>query len=199
MVMQSLFFYLFSFMAIISSFLVVTVRNPIYSVFSLIFAFVNAAGLFLLLGAEFVAMITLRVYVGVVIVLFLFIIMMLDIDIEVAETRKKRGFLGSFFKGILAAELIVCASNFMVISAEGELSRLVFKGNNVENIGKVLYTQYAYPLEISGFILLLSMIGAIVLMLRHRRDIKRQDISKQLESNPDNSIVMVKVKSGKGI
>ncbi len=199
MVMQSLFFYLFSFMAIISSFLVVTVRNPIYSVFSLIFAFVNAAGLFLLLGAEFVAMITLVVYVGAVIVFFLFIIMMLDIDIEVAEPRKKRGFLGSFFIGILAAELIVCASNFMVFSAESELSRLVFKGNNVENIGKVLYTQYAYPLEISGFILLLSMIGAIVLMLRHRRDIKRQDISKQLESNPDNSIVMVKVKSGKGI
>lgn len=199
MVVQSLFFYLFSFMAIISSFLVVTVRNPIYSVFSLIFAFVNAAGLFLLLGAEFVAMITLVVYVGAVIVFFLFIIMMLDIDIEVAEPRKKRGFLGSFFIGILAAELIVCASNFMVFSAEGELSRLVFKGNNVENIGKVLYTQYAYPLEISGFILLLSMIGAIVLMLRHRRDIKRQDISKQLESNPDNSIVMVKVKSGKGI
>ncbi|OMH86794.1 NADH:ubiquinone oxidoreductase subunit J [Candidatus Liberibacter asiaticus] len=199
MVMQSLFFYLFSFMAIISSFLVVTVRNPIYSVFSLIFAFVNAAGLFLLLGAEFVAMITLVVYVGVVIVFFLFFIMLLAIDIEVAEPRKKRGFLGSFFIGILAAELIVCASNFMVFSAEGELSRLVFKGNNVENIGKVLYTQYAYPLEISGFILLLSMIGAIVLMLRHRRDIKRQDISKQLESNPDNSIVMVKVKSGKGI
>ncbi|AKK19779.1 NADH-quinone oxidoreductase subunit J [Candidatus Liberibacter africanus] len=199
MVMHSLFFYLFSFMTIISAFLVVIARNPIYSVFSLIFAFVNSAGLFLLLGAEFIAMITLIVYVGAVIVFFLFIIMMLDIDVVKAETKQKRRFLGSFFIGILAAELIICASNFLVFRSESDFSRLAFKGNNVENIGEFLYTKYAYPLEISGFILLLSMIGVIVLMLHSRRGVKRQDISKQLESSPENSIVMVKVKSGEGI
>lgn len=199
MVLQFLFFYLFSFVVIASSLLVVTLRNPVYSVFFLILAFVNSAGLFLLLGAEFIAMITLVVYVGAVIVLFLFIIMMLDIDVEEAKPRRNRSFLGAFFIGILAAELLVCASNLLVFGLEGEVSRLVFRGNNTENIGEILYTKYIYPLEISGFILLLSMIGAIVLMLRHRRDIKRQNISNQLKSNPGNSVTVVKVKSGEGL
>ncbi|MEG8099327.1 NADH-quinone oxidoreductase subunit J [Candidatus Liberibacter brunswickensis] len=199
MVIQSLFFYFFSFVAIVSALLVVIARNPVHSVFSLIVVFVNSAGLFLLLGAEFIAMIIIIVYVGAVIVFFLFIIMMLDIDFSESGPRRKRGFLGSFFIGILAAEMIICASNFLVFGAEDEVSRLVFTGNNVENIGKFLYTKCAYPLEISGFILLLSMIGVIMIMLHSRKGIKRQNVSNQLKSNPDSSIVMVKVKSGKGI
>ncbi|AHA27919.1 NADH-quinone oxidoreductase subunit J [Candidatus Liberibacter americanus] len=200
MVLQSLFFYLFSFMAIMSSLMVVISRNPVNSVFFLIFIFLNAAGILILLGAEFVAMITLVAYVGAVVVLFLFVIMMIDINIEgVKSISTKRGFLGAFFIGILSAELIIGVSDLEVFGSKGDISILSIRGSNTEYLGTVLYTNYAYPLEIAAFILLLSMIGAIVLTLRHRTNIKRQNISKQLESNYGNSVEIVKVKSGQGI
>ncbi|MBY7649652.1 MAG: NADH-quinone oxidoreductase subunit J [Candidatus Liberibacter europaeus] len=199
MIIQSLFFYLFALMAIVSSLMVVTARNPVNAVFYLIFAFLNVSGLFLLLGAEFIAMITLVAYVGAVIVLFLFVIMMIDVDFEEAKPKIKLGFLGAFFIGILVAELITGVSSLMVFGTKGEMLELVLMNNNTERLGSVLYTNYAYTLEIAGFILLLSMVGAIVLTLRHRRNIKRQDVAKQLKSNPSNSVEVVKVKSGQGI
>ncbi|MBA5724317.1 NADH-quinone oxidoreductase subunit J, partial [Candidatus Liberibacter sp.] len=111
----------------------------------------------------------------------------------------KRGFLGAFFIGVLAIELIIGVSGFVVLKTENRKDILNFRDNNTEYLGKVLYTVYAYHLEIAGFILLVSMIGSIVLILRHRRNIKRQDVSKQLKRHPDNSVEIVKVKSGHGV
>ena len=177
------FFYLFSAIAVASAFMVIAARNPVHSVLFLILAFVNAAGLFLLLGAEFLAMILVVVYVGAVAVLFLFVVMMLDVDFAVL----KQGFLqylplGALIGAIVLIELVLVVGGwtFAPIQTDASLRRRSPPGvSNTAALGRVLYTQYLYFFQAAGFILLTAMIGSIVLTLRHSRGVKRQNIDVQ--------------------
>src|SRR5580698_4528936 len=192
------FFYLFSAMMIGAAFLVITARNPVHSVLFLILCFFNAAGLFVLLGAEFIAFILVIVYVGAVAVLFLFVVMMLDIDFR----ELRRGFakylpIGGAVGLILLIELVLAASNW-IMSPEATAAAV----SNVENtraLGRLLYTDYFYPFQVSGLILLVAMIGAIVLTLRHRPDVRRQRTKEQLDRKIGDVIEVQKVESGKGV
>lgn len=202
--LQALFFYLFAFIAVASAFMVISARNPVHSVLFLILTFFNSAGLFLLTGAEFLAMILLVVYVGAVAVLFLFVVMMLDVDF--AELRTKAldyAPVGALIGIILALELIVVIGGSTI---SPELAKHVAmpipalsERSNTQALGDVLYTHYVFFFEISGLVLLVAMIGAIVLTLRHRTHIKRQDISAQVARTPETGVSIVKVKSGQGI
>jgi NADH-quinone oxidoreductase subunit J len=202
--LQALFFYLFAILAIASAFMVIWSKNPVHSVLFLILVFFNAAGLFLLLGAEFLAMILLVVYVGAVAVLFLFVVMMLDIDF----TELRAGVLdyapiGALIGVILAAELIVVVGG-TVISPEIAKSvampiPAITERANTAALGDVLYTNYVYFFQIAGLVLLVAMIGAIVLTLKHRTHVKRQNIADQVARNPATAIELVKVKPGQGL
>jgi NADH-quinone oxidoreductase subunit J len=198
----ALFFYLFAFLTIASAVMVIAARNPVHSVLFLILAFVNAAGLFLLLGAEFLAMILVVVYVGAVAVLFLFVVMMLDVNF--AELRE--GFLqylpvGGLVGAIFLAEilLVVGAASITGASPRVIASPIPAGISNTEAIGLVLYTQYLYYFQIAGAVLLVAMIGAIVLTLRHRKSVKRQDIGVQVARRPETAMEIRKVKSGQGL
>ncbi len=204
MIITAIFFYLFAGACIASAIMVVTARNPVHSVLFLIIAFVNASGLFILLGAEFLAMILMVVYVGAVAVLFLFVVMMLDVDF--AELRQ--GFLnylpvGFLVGAILLAELLFIVGAWVIgpgvpkaitapIPSASDIS-------NTQALGLVLYTRYVYFFEAAGVILLVAMIGAIVMTLHHRPDVKRQNDSDQLARRRANAIDVVKVKSGEGL
>ncbi len=180
--LQALFFYLFAFVAVASAFMVISARNPVHSVLFLILTFVNASALFILIGAEFLGMILLVVYVGAVAVLFLFVVMMLDIDF--AELRSgvlKYAPIGALVGLVVAAELGIDVRT------------------NTAALGDVLYTNYVYFFQIAGLVLLVAMIGAIVLTLRHRENIKRQDVSRQVARTPETAVKVVKVKPGQGI
>ena len=176
------FFYLFAGITVASAFMVVTSRNPVHSVLFLILAFVNAAGLFLLLGAEFLAMLLIVVYVGAVAVLFLFVVMMLDVDF--AEFRQ--GFLNYLPIGarvglVFAVELLLVVGAW-VIDPQIVRAPVAPIPNNISNtaaLGQVLYTQYIYYFQAAGLVLLVAMIGAIVLTLRERVGVKRQDVVQQ--------------------
>nr|WP_321444431.1 NADH-quinone oxidoreductase subunit J [uncultured Cohaesibacter sp.] len=204
MILQSFFFYLFSAILLGSGLMVIGSRNPVHSVLFLILAFFNAAALFVLLGAEFLAMLLIVVYVGAVAVLFLFIVMMLDIDF--VELRS--GFLSYMPIGLLVglvllAELIVAIGGWAispdVVANLGEPIPDLAKMSNIEAIGSLLYTKYVYYFLSAAMILLVAMIGAIVLTLHHRKDVKRQDITRQVARNVDNSIEIKKVEPGRGI
>jgi len=202
--LQAIFFYLFAFIAVASAFMVIAARNPVHSVLFLILTFFNAAGLFLLAGAEFLAMILLVVYVGAVAVLFLFVVMMLDIDfVELKSGALDHAPMGALIGIILAAELIiVLAGNSFTPSAAGQGASPIpalADRTNTEALGDVLYTQYIFFFQIAGLVLLVAMIGAIVLTLRHRVNIKRQDVSQQVARTPETAIEVVKVKPGQGI
>ncbi|RTL54511.1 MAG: NADH-quinone oxidoreductase subunit J [Bradyrhizobiaceae bacterium] len=182
MILPALFFYLFAGVCVASAIMVVTSRNPVHSVLFLILAFVNAAGLFLLLGAEFLAMILIVVYVGAVAVLFLFVIMMLDVDF--AELRQ--GFIeylpfGLLIGAVFLAELLLVAGGWAINpSLSKSVASPIASGvSNTEAIGLVLYTRYIHYFQISGLVLLVAMIGAIVLTLRHKASVKRQSIAAQ--------------------
>lgn len=204
MVLQALFFYLFAGVAVGSAFMVIASRNPVHSVLFLILCFFNAAGLFILIGAEYLAMLLVVVYVGAVMVLFLFVVMMLDVDF----VEMRQGFLqylpiGGLIGLILLVELLMVAGGWVIapeIVGEGALP-IVATGEtqNIAAIGDVLYTRYIYFFQASGLVLLVAMIGAIVLTLRHKEGVKRQDISEQVGRTPDTSIEVVQVKSGRGI
>jgi len=204
MILKPLFFYLFSFVTIGSAFMVISARNPVHSVLFLILAFFNAAGLFVLLGAEFLAMILVVVYVGAVAVLFLFVVMMLDVDF--AEMRQ--GFLqylpvGALIGLVLMVELIAVLAG-TIISADTVATVVtpippLAEQSNIEAIGRLLYTKYIYFFQTAGMVLLVAMIGAIVLTLRHKEGVKRQDIADQVARTPATSIEVVQVESGKGI
>ena len=202
--LQALFFYIFAFIAVASAFMVISARNPVHSVLFLILVFFNAAGLFLLMGAEFLAMILLVVYVGAVAVLFLFVVMMLDIDFsELRSGILEYAPIGALIGVILAAELIVVIGG-SVISPEIAKSvampiPAVTDRTNTAALGDVLYTHYVYFFEIAGLVLLVAMIGAIVLTLKHRTHIKRQNISPQVARTPATAVEVVKVKSGQGV
>ena len=204
MTVTAAFFYLFSAITIASAFMVIAARNPVHSVLFLILAFVNAAGLFLLMGAEFLAMILVVVYVGAVAVLFLFVVMMLDVDF--AELRQ--GFLqylpiGALIGVIFLIELVLVVGAWAVtptvlrtpvtaIPSPDQLS-------NTAAIGRVLYTQYFYFFQAAGLVLLVAMIGAIVLTLRERVGVKRQNISMQVRRTQGEAVEVRTVPSRQGI
>jgi NADH-quinone oxidoreductase subunit J len=198
----TLFFYMFSGIMIASAFMVIASRNPVHSVLFLILTFVNAAGLFLILGAEFLAMILIVVYVGAVAVLFLFVVMMLDVDF----VELRQGFLQYLpFGGLIAAifllELLLVAGTWtLAIEAIP-----VVKANampepmNTRQLGRVLYTQYIYFFQTAGFVLLVAMVGAIVLTLRDRVGVKRQNIAQQNARTPETGMELLKVPSRVGV
>ena len=203
---QTLAFYLFAMLVVASGVLVITARNPVHSVLWLILAFFNAAGLMVLVGAEFIAMLLVIVYVGAVAVLFLFVVMMLDIDF--AEMRA--GFIKNFPLGIAIA-LVLLAELVMGIGAYRagvlELGSPDGTGatplgmSNIEAFGALLYTKYIFLFETAGIILLVAMIGAIVLTHRRRPDGARghQNISKQVRRNPEEATQMKQPKVGEGV
>lgn len=204
MILQGIFFYLFSAVTIASAVMVISSRNPVHSVLFLILAFFNSAGLFLLLGAEFLAMILVVVYVGAVAVLFLFVVMMLDVDF----VELRQGFLqylpvGGVIGIVLTAELMTVLGAWVITP---EIAATVTSPippideiSNVKAIGLLLYTKYIYFFQVAGLVLLVAMIGAIVLTLRHKEGVKRQNISDQVARSPATSVEVVKVESGKGI
>jgi len=204
MIVAAAFFYLFASVTVASAFMVIASRNPVHAVLFLILAFVNSAGLFVLLGAEFLAMVLIVVYVGAVAVLFLFVVMMLDVDF--AELRA--GFLkylpvGGLVGIILLIELILVVGSWAVApEATGQAmapAPPLTEVTNTEALGRILYTQYVYFFEAAGMILLVAMIGAIVLTLRHKEDVKRQSIAEQVARRPDAAIEIKQVESGKGL
>jgi NADH-quinone oxidoreductase subunit J len=204
MIINAIFFYLFAGVCIASAIMVVTARNPVHSVLFLILAFVSAAGLFMLLGAEFLAMILIVVYVGAVAVLFLFVVMMLDVDF--AELRQ--GFLnylpiGGVVGAVLLAELLFIVGAWVIKPGVPKaITAPIPAASDISNtlaLGLVLYTRYVYFFEAAGVILLIAMIGAIVLTLQHKPDAKRQVIAEQLARRRASAIDIVKVKSGQGL
>ncbi len=202
--LQALFFYIFAFVAVASALMVISAKNPVHSVLFLILTFFNAAGLFLLTGAEFLAMILLVVYVGAVAVLFLFVVMMLDVDFaELRSSALRYAPAGLLVGIILAVELVVFVGGNM-ISADAAKSitmpiPALTERTNTAALGDVLYSNYVYFFQLAGLVLLVAMIGAIVLTLRHRTHVRRQDISAQVARSPETAIEVVKVKPGQGI
>lgn len=204
MLIADLFFYLFAAICVAAAFMVISARNPVHSVLFLILAFVSSAGLFILLGAEFLAFILIVVYVGAVAVLFLFVVMMLDVDF--AELRS--GFLtylpiGAVIGIILLIELVLVLGSWVITPQVAShittpippLSEV----SNIEALGLVLYTKYVYFFQAAGVVLLIAMIGAIVLTLQHKPGIKRQSVARQVSRTRDESIEIKKVESGKGL
>ncbi len=199
---QAFFFYLFAAVAVGSAFAVISARNPVHSVLFLILTFFNAAGLFVLMGAEFLAMLLVVVYVGAVAVLFLFVVMMLDVDF--AELRQ--GILeylpiGGVLGLILLIEMLMVVGGWAIDPAlVGKGSSPIVAGTaNIAAIGAVLYTKHIFWFQTAGLVLLVAMIGAIVLTLRHKAFVKRQDISEQVARTTVTSIEVVSVKSGQGM
>ncbi|PJI38065.1 NADH-quinone oxidoreductase subunit J [Ferrovibrio sp.] len=204
MIIQALAFYLFAAITVASGFMVIASRNPVHSVLFLILAFFNAAGLFVLMGAEFLGMLLVIVYVGAVAVLFLFVVMMLDINF----VELRQGFLqylpvGGTIGLILLVELAMVLGGWAVTPAAKTVSAdpipALDKVTNTHALGQVLYTKYIYLFQGAGLILLVAMIGAIVLTLRSRPGVKRQSISEQVNRPRDEAVAIRKVEPRKGI
>jgi len=196
------FFYLFAGVTVASAFMVVTSSNPVHSVLFLILAFVNAAGLFLLLGAEFLAMLLIVVYVGAVAVLFLFVVMMLDVDF--AEFRQ--GFIdylpvGALIGLVFLTELLLVVGAWIIDPqiVRTPVAAIPANLSNTAALGQVLYTQYVYYFQAAGLVLLVAMIGAIVLTLRDRPGVKRQDITAQNARTKATAMEVRKVPSHAGL
>jgi NADH-quinone oxidoreductase subunit J len=204
MIIAAIFFYLFAGVCVAAAVMVITARNPVHSVLFLILAFVNASGLFVLMGAEFLAMILVVVYVGAVAVLFLFVVMMLYVDF----VELKRGVLqylpiGLLIGAIFLAELVLVVGGWTI---GPELSQAITapippiaSTGNTEALGQVLYSRYIYFFQAAGLVLLVAMIGAIVLTLRHKPNVKRQNISEQVARTKATAIEIVKVRPGQGL
>ena len=197
MILPALFFYLFAGVCVASAVMVIVSRNPVHSVLFLILAFVNASGLFVLMGAEFLGMVLIFVYVGAVATLFLFVIMMLDVDF----TELRSGFLEYLPIGIFLFELLLTVG-FWVINpgvAKSITAAIPTNVSNTEALGLVLYTRYIHYFQLAGMVLLVAMIGAIVLTLRHKANVKRQDINVQNARTPELAMTVRKVASGQGL
>ena len=204
MIVAALFFYLFAGMCIASAVMVIAAKNPVHSVLFLILAFVNAAGLFVMMGAEFLAMILVVVYVGAVAVLFLFVVMMLDVDFaELKQGALQYLPVGLLIGGIFLAELLLVVGAWVIGPGipQAITSPIppIAKVPNTEAIGLVLYTRYVYFFEVAGLILLVAMIGAIVLTLRHKVRVRRQDVAAQVARTPAMSIEIRQVRPGEGL
>ena len=203
MALPAIAFYLLAVATVVAGLLVVSAKNPVHSVLFLITAFFSAAGLFVLMGAEFLSMLLIVVYVGAVAVLFLFVVMMLDVDF--AELRQ--GFaqylpIGGLVGGILTLEMIFVAATVATNGAAGKNAAPMASPvgvSNTEAIGRVLYTDYIFFFQLAGLVLLVAMIGAIVLTLRHKPGVKRQDIGKQIARTPKTGMELVQIKPGEGI
>ena len=204
MIVQALAFYMFAGVAVASGVMVISARNPVHSVLFLILAFFNAAALFVLLGAEFLAMILVVVYVGAVAVLFLFVVMMLDISFsELRKGALQYLPIGGLIGLILLVELVFVFGAWTVSGTAADASRAPTPDpdavTNTAALGQLLYTEYAYLFQAAGLILLVAMIGAIVLTLRHRPDVRRQNVGEQLARTREQTVAVRKVKSGGGI
>ena len=204
MILATIAFYIFAAVAVVAGFLVIASRNPVHSVLFLILAFFNAAGLFVLMGAEFLALILLIIYVGAVAVLFLFVVMMLDIDFS--ELRE--GFLqylpvGALIGLIVLMELVMVFGTWAftpeIAAVAASPIPPLDEMSNVEAIGQVMYTQYVYFFQAAGMVLLVAMIGAIVLTLRKRPDVKRQVIADQVARTKETGLEIKKVEPGQGL
>ena len=199
---SALFFYLFAGVCVASAVMVIASRNPVHAVLFLILAFVNASGLFILMGAEFLAMLLIVVYVGAVAVLFLFVIMMLDVDF----TQLREGFieylpLGLLIGVIFLAELLLVVGGWVINPdiAKSITAAIPTNVSNTEALGLVLYTKYIHYFQLSAMILLVAMIGAIVLTLRHKARVRRQDINVQNARTPELAMGVRKVAVGQGL
>ena len=206
MLAHSLFFYFFSFIAVFSAVMVTISRNTVYSVFFLILVFVSVSILFIMIGAEFLGMIMLIVYVGAVAVLFLFVVMMLNITEQIKHQATRKGLInnisvGSIVGMIIFLELLVVIGGWKYKETFVPLSskNLNFQISNTHEIGSVLYTDYILLFQISGMILLVAMIGAITLTFTKRENVKRQDYFNQIQRDKDSAVELVNVQSGKGV
>ena len=204
MTLASLFFYVFAAVMLGSAVMVISSRNPVHSVLFLILAFLNGAGLFMLAGAEFLALILIVVYVGAVLVLFLFVVMMLDVDF--AELRQ--GFMqylpvGALVGIVLLVELVLVLGSYTLAPEVARTTAMPMEAleevTNTHALGLVLYTRYAFYFQICGLILLVAMVGAIVLTLRHNPYAKRQDVSRQVNRTREEAIEVRDVASGRGL
>jgi NADH-quinone oxidoreductase subunit J len=200
--LQAIAFYILSVVTVLSALGVVAGRNPVHSVLWLILSFFSAAGLFVLLGAEFLAMLLVVVYVGAVAVLFLFVVMMLDVDFGTLREGFVRYMpIGGVVAAVLLTEMVLVAGAVARDGAAGGAGapEALADAPNTEQIGAVLYTDYIYFFQAAGLVLLVAMIGAIVLTLRQRGGVKRQSVMDQVARTPATGMVVVKVESGKGI
>ncbi len=199
MIFADLAFYLFASLTLIAGLMVVVSQNPVHSVLFLILAFFNAAGLFVLRGAEFPAMILVIVYVGAVAVLFMFVVMMLDQSIVKVKISGRRYLgVGTLIGLVLLIELVFVVSGG-VLRLPSNPQQAPTNLTNTQAIGLELYTTYFYAVQVAGLILLVAMIGAIVLTMRSRAGVKRQDIPTQIDRKVSESVVLKKVQSGQGI
>lgn len=201
---QALAFYMFSFTVVASAVMVISARNPVHSVLFLILAFFNSAGLFVLLGAEFLAMILIVVYVGAVVVLFMFVVMMLDIN----YVQLRQGFLhylplGAMIGLVLLGEMLVIIGGWTLAPEVAETVSHSIQApdltSNTQALGELLYTHYIYLFQAAGMILLVAMIGAIVLTHRRREGVRKQRIADQIARRAEETVQIVKVETGKGI
>jgi NADH-quinone oxidoreductase subunit J len=202
MILPALFFYLFAAICVASAVMVIVARNPVHSVLFLILAFVNASGLFILMGAEFLGMMLIVVYVGAVAVLFLFVIMMLDVDfVELREGFIQYLPIGIVIGGIFMFELLLVVGAWVINPSVTKTIAAAIPANvsNTEALGLVLYTKYIHYFQLAGMVLLVAMIGAIVLTLRHKANVKRQNINVQNARTPDMAMALRKVTSGQGL
>ena len=204
MIVQAIAFYVFAGVTIASAAMVIGSRNPVHSVLFLILAFFNSAGLFVLMGAEYLAMTLVIVYVGAVAVLFLFVVMMLDINF----VQLRQGFLqylpiGGLIGLVLIVELLMVVSGWVISPADlqsASVNNQVIDGvSNTLALGRLIYTKYVYLFQASGLILLIAMLGAIVLTLRQREGVKRQRIKAQLDRKPEEAVEIIDVKTGSGV
>lgn len=202
MALAAIAFYVLATVTVASALAVVTAKNPVHSVLWLILSFFSAAGLFVLLGAEFLAMLLVVVYVGAVAVLFLFVVMMLDVDFAQLRAGFARYLpLALIVAAVLLVEMIIVSSAVADrgVAGKGAIVAAEAGTTNAEAIGRVLYTQYVYFFQAAGMVLLVAMIGAIVLTLRHRPNVRRQSVSRQMARQRKKTVEVVKVPTGQGV
>ncbi len=201
--LQGIAFYLLATVAVVSGLMVVTARNPVHSVLFLILAFFSSAGLFVLLGAEFLAMLLVVVYVGAVAVLFLFVVMMLDVDfVGLREGFARYMPVAVIIAGVLLVEMLLITAAVVTGGAAADATTprtFSAEASNIETIGRVLYTDYVYIFQAAGIVLLIAMIGAIVLTLRHKPGIKRQSVAVQVGRDAKTAIEIKGATTGAGL
>ncbi|SMR71358.1 NADH dehydrogenase subunit J [Aliiroseovarius halocynthiae] len=197
-------FYLFALTTVVGGFFTVVSRNPVHSVLWLITAFIGATGLFVLLGAEFVAMLLMIVYVGAVAVLFLFVVMMLDVDFAALKAEMSKSLPLALLIGVIL--LMELGTIFGVwqfsdgaMAARVSVTPALDVAHNTQALGQILYTDYILLFQLAGLILLVAMIGAIVLTLRHRTNVKRQNVVAQMHRDPAKAMEIIDVKPGQGL
>ena len=204
MLAHSLFFYFFSAVTVFAAIMVTVSRNTVYYVFFLILVFVSVSILFIMIGAEFLGMIMLIVYVGAVAVLFLFVVMMINISEQITKRSTRKGFINNISVGYLVGliiffELLVVVGGWKYKGSFIPLSSVNLNVSNTHALGSVLYTDYIYLFQIAGMILLVAMIGAITLTFSKRENVKRQNYFSQIQREKDTAISLVEVKSGEGV